>query len=503
MAFYLKYRPQKLSELGEEEISLELAKAVSGKALPQAFLFAGPRGVGKTSAARIIAKIANCEAHSEGVARGEPCNKCDSCLSVTAGNNLDVLEIDAASSRGIDDVRDLRDKIKLAPSHAKYKVYILDEVHMLTTEAFNALLKTLEEPPPHAIFILCTTAPEKLPATIVSRCLLFNFRKASLSEITKGLEKIVKEENLKVEEGVLPKIAKASDGSFRDSQKILEQLSFGGEEITNLMAEKILGSLGQIKPQDLLNFLLARDAKGAILEIKRVVEAGGNLAWYTEQLLETLRGALLGKFGVRENGAKQGETDAALEKLPVEEIKRLIELFSRAALEFKLAVIPSLPLEMVAVEWCGGPSDSEGGGEKGTEEKVYLAGEDLSQEVARGASLTTLAKVLGSWPEILKNVGPLNHSVQAFLRAARPFEFDGENLTIEVFYQFHKMQLETEKCRHIVEQVASEVLAAPVKIKCILRERILPKPEVKSDLTEELPPDIIKVAEEIFGTAAN
>ncbi|PIV01497.1 DNA polymerase III, subunit gamma and tau, partial [Candidatus Shapirobacteria bacterium CG03_land_8_20_14_0_80_39_12] len=187
VSFYLKYRPQKFLDLDSSEAREELLKIFKSEKIPHALLFSGPRGIGKTSAARIVAKAVNCEKvqsteykeHRE----FEPCNQCDSCISITNGTNVDILEIDAASNRGIDDIKELREKIKLSPASAKYKVYIIDEAHMLTPEAFNALLKTLEEPPKHAIFILCTTDPEKLPKTIISRCQRINFKKASNKEI--------------------------------------------------------------------------------------------------------------------------------------------------------------------------------------------------------------------------------------------------------------------------------------------------------------------------------
>src|SRR5665213_65939 len=181
MVFYLKYRPQKIKDLDSQEVRERLLKILASDNLPHAFLLTGPKGLGKTSAARIVAKSVNCTNRKKGEA--EPCGKCEACLSITNGTNMDVIEIDGASNRGIDEMRDLREKIRLAPLSSKKKVYIIDEVHMLTTEAFNALLKTLEEPPAHAIFILCTTEPQKVPATIVSRCLHVSFKSPTKEEM--------------------------------------------------------------------------------------------------------------------------------------------------------------------------------------------------------------------------------------------------------------------------------------------------------------------------------
>ena len=344
--FYLKYRPQKIAELDLVEIRTGLAKVLSSGRVPHALLFAGPRGTGKTSAARITAKAVNCQAQSakRKAQNYEPCNRCSLCKKITAGTALDLIEIDAASNRGIDDIRDLREKIKLAPLEAKYKVYIIDEAHMLTTEAFNALLKTLEEPPVHTIFILCTTKPEKLPETIISRCTRFNFRKGRPDEILRCLQKVVKGEKLKIEEGALLEITKHVDGSFRDAQKILEQLSLGGEKITLEMVRKELGRSKEHRPETLLAFLAEKNAKAAILEINRAVEEGNNLSSYTEELLEILRDCLLQSIGFSDKVTPcQFNKDQAV---------RLIELFTRAGRELKTAIIPQLPLELVVVEWC-------------------------------------------------------------------------------------------------------------------------------------------------------
>ena len=220
MVLYRKYRPQLLSELDLLETREKLAKTLKSSYRPHAYLFSGPKGTGKTSAARIVAKALNCVNPPAG---GEPCNKCESCISITEGRHMDVIEIDAASNRGIDEMRDLREKIRLAPSTAKNKVYIIDEVHMLTTDAFNALLKTLEEPPEHAVFILATTEPDKLPDTILSRSTKFSFSKATNSEISHAIGRVVAGEKIKIEEDAINLIADYADGSFRDGTKILEQ----------------------------------------------------------------------------------------------------------------------------------------------------------------------------------------------------------------------------------------------------------------------------------------
>lgn len=357
MTLYRKYRPQKIEELDLEDIRKKLSLVMSSGHTPHAFLFAGPKGTGKTSAARIVAKLINCEKVGKkrlGVSgadrfgqKFEPCNKCEACISITAGNNLDVLEIDAASNRGIDEIRDLRDKIKLAPSGSLFKVYIIDEVHMLTTEAFNALLKTLEEPPPHAIFILATTEPEKLLPTIISRCSLFYFKKASRGEIVHSLERVVKGEKLKIdkEKEYLEAIADVSEGSFRDGVKILEQaISENAHDLGAL--SKIIGEQSGVLVENLLQLLAQKDAKGALETIHKAGNKGTNMKLLTAEVLNHLHKLLLIKFGVGEKSA-----DKEL-KFEVSDINILIKLFSRAFGEFRLTAIPELPLELVIVEWC-------------------------------------------------------------------------------------------------------------------------------------------------------
>ncbi len=520
--FTAKYRPQKIEELDLISIREGLGKVLKSGKIPHAFLFAGPRGIGKTSAARIIAKAINClkqttnnkeqKVHPESLSRGEPCNQCDQCLSITAGNNIDVLEIDAASNRGIDDIRELREKIKLAPARAQYKVYIIDEVHMLTTEAFNALLKTLEEPPEHAIFILCTTAPEKLPETIISRCLRFNFKRPTIKEITEKLEKIVKEEELKVEKQALMEIARGVDGSFRDANKVLEQASFESKEINLETVREVLGQAVGFEPKKLIGFLANRKIKEAVEEINRLTEAGANLRFYLGQLLDELRALLLRNYGLEIDGQETEEID-----LSNGEIKELIHLFSRAAIELKEAVIPQLPLEMAVIEWGELENEKLKMKNEKWEENVVI---EKKVEVVIPAEpqkkysprKIDLSEVEQKWQEVLTCVRPQNHSVEALLRATRPKSIAGEVLTIEVFYKFHKDRLEQEKCRRIVEEAASTVFQSLVKIKFLLGERPKVEKKVAPIMKQTQEPavvatpgngettdqDIIEVAKEIF-----
>jgi DNA polymerase-3 subunit gamma/tau len=365
MVFYRKYRPQKIDDLDSASVR-ETLHAVLQRNIPHAFLFTGPKGLGKTSTARIVAKVVNCERIGDRVQGTdekkkklnpqpytlnpdiEPCNKCDQCVSITNGTNVDILEIDAASNRGIDEIRELKEKIRLAPVAAKRKVYIIDEVHMLTTEAFNALLKTLEEPPEHAMFILCTTEAHKVPETIVSRCFQIMFRPATEEELVRSFKRIVEGEKLEINDEALKYIANLAERGFRDGVKILEELVSlsGNEKITiELIEAKYHISTAQLYINRIENVFVTRDTKEGLEIIKKMVEQGFQLKDFVAKLMESLHGLLMYELGI-------GVEEEKNVGLSINEIKTLMELFSNAYTEMKTAVIPQLPLELAVIEWC-------------------------------------------------------------------------------------------------------------------------------------------------------
>ena len=505
LTYYLKYRPQVLDELDSLEVRETLKKIVSSKKIPHAFLFAGPKGTGKTSAARILAKIVNCER------KKAPCNKCEECLTITRGNNLDVVELDAASHRGIDDVRALKDAVKLAPARAKKKVYIIDEAHMLTLEASNALLKTLEEPPSHVLFILATTNPEKLIETVRSRATLINFKKANEDEIIRSLGRIVKGEKIKIDKEGLKVIAQVAKGSFRDAAKILEQLV---SEKIHLKPEEIRNHLLKSSEFDVEKFvqlLALRKTKETIDEIERSSKKGVTMENLTEGVLAKLRSELLAKVGIGEG------TSSSLGK---EELLTLIALFSEGAKELKSALIEELPLEIAIIKWGEEGKEKENLDEEiksekietkkeiKEEEKVNLEEPNQDQKETSSSEPTSENPLLTSnldeviWKDILTKVRPINASIEALLRAARPLNFDGKNLKLGVYYRFHKERLEENGNRRILEDVVTKIIGVPVRISCTLTEPPLKKeeekPPEKTVLTEGGDQDIIKVAEEIF-----
>src|SRR5919199_371637 len=286
-ALYLKYRPQTFDQVqGQEHITQTLKNALALNRIAHAYLFTGPRGTGKTSTARILAKAVNCISTT----KEHPCNECAICRAINEERLLDLIEIDAASNTGVDDIRELRDKIDFRPSEAKYKVYIIDEAHMLSNAAFNALLKTLEEPPPHVIFVLATTEPNKIPATITSRCQRFDFRRATLPELTRQLGEIARAEKLKIEPAALELIARQATGSFRDGTSLLDQLmsygsAAGDSAITLAQVQGLLGAASHETIREIIESLAARDLAHGIAAINQAVDSGADSRQLARELV--------------------------------------------------------------------------------------------------------------------------------------------------------------------------------------------------------------------------
>lgn len=340
MVYYRKYRPQLISELDLLSVREKLTSILSSNEIPHAFLFTGSKGLGKTSSARILAKAINCEKRKKGIV--EPCNTCSACITITNGSAVDVLEIDAASNRGIDEIRDLRERIKFSPSSLKTKIYIIDEVHMLTTEAFNALLKTLEEPPSHVMFILATTETHKLPETIMSRVFQLTFEKPSGAELARSLERIVKGEDLEMEDGVLAKIGVLSDGAFRDGAKILEELSLQSKnkKITHELLEKVYktGSVDALV-LELVHVTLEKRTKESIDAIVKLTENNADFKQVMEKMAHVLHAQLL-------------ESVASKNTDKTHSLQQLLKLLDEAYKNLRGAVLPSLPLEIAVIEFC-------------------------------------------------------------------------------------------------------------------------------------------------------
>ena len=292
-----KKRPQVFEDvIGQRPITQTLQNAISQNRVAHAFLFTGPRGVGKTSTARILAKALNCEKGPQ----TNPCNQCATCREVSDGNSIDVIEIDGASNRGIDEVRELRENVRYTPAKSRYKVFIIDEVHMLTLPAFNALLKTLEEPPPHIIFIFATTEPHKIPATILSRCQRYDFKRISVAEIVQHLRRIVDEEKIEINPRGLYTVARESEGSMRDAQSLLDRLiSYGGNRIREDEINEVLGLIGQKMLSDTIEAVADHDASRCLETVDQVYQFGYDIQHFCQELLQYLRNLILLKVSSR------------------------------------------------------------------------------------------------------------------------------------------------------------------------------------------------------------
>jgi len=367
LVLYRKYRPQTFAEIvGQEHIVQTLTNAISSGMVSHAYLFSGPRGSGKTTIARLLAKAVNCQNRKEG--EFEPCNKCSSCLEIMEGRSMDLIEIDAASHRGIDEIRELKDGIRFAPTKSKYKVFIIDESHQLTKEAANALLKTLEEPPAHAIFVLATTEAHKMIPTVVSRCQRFDFRKLTLPEIVGRLEIISQKEKAKIEKAALELIALNSGGSIRDGESLLDQvLTFSGnlEKEKEIKVKDIKDLLGLVEinlVSNLCDFIAEKKTSEAINFLSEMIDKGLDLQNFTKALVNYLRQALVLKItGEKEgNSIITGLTKEEFQKLgkqaaslKEDELRNILKLFLEAENKMRYSSIPQLPLELAIIEAIG------------------------------------------------------------------------------------------------------------------------------------------------------
>jgi DNA polymerase-3 subunit gamma/tau len=349
-----KWRPQVFEELmGQEHVTRTLQNAIAANRLAHAFLFTGPRGVGKTSAARILAKAMNC---FQGPTQ-KPCGQCENCQEIAGGNSIDVLEIDGASNTGVDNVRELRENVRYLPSKSKYKIYIIDEVHMLSTSAFNALLKTLEEPPPHILFIFATTEPHKIPLTILSRCQRFDFKRVPLNLIFDRLRAIVSSEGVEIDDDTLMLIAREAEGSMRDAQSLLDQaISYGGKEIKGVDVLTLLGIADRKILFDLSAAIFQKDAKGCLLLLDELYRVGYDLGQFCKDFLNHFRNLLVMKLEggasptltVPEHEIKDLATQAA--GVSFEDLHRLFQILLRGEELMARTPFPKVVLEMTLVE---------------------------------------------------------------------------------------------------------------------------------------------------------
>ncbi len=516
-ALYRNYRPQKFSEiLGQNHLKVTLQNEIATNTLAHAYLFCGPRAVGKTSMARILAQSINCENRKDG--ESEPCGECQACSSIKLGKALDVMEIDAASNTGVDNVRDnIIASVRLAPSYLKTKVFIIDEVHMLSINAFNALLKTLEEPPKHIVFILCTTEAHKVPLTIISRCQRFDFRRISSQEIVKKLKIIAQAEKIEVETAVLENIAKQSGGHLRDAESLFGQvLALGEKKISAETAELVLPRHNQHEALDIIDALSRQDAATAISIINTLADNGINFKNFLEDILFLLRKIMLQNLqpGLAEKlSLDLGEQleikiTKAAKDCSLSETLRMLKKFLELA-RIGLNNINQLAIEIAVVELClptAKNNDPVTSGSKPLTVSPKISVKEISddkkenKEIIKNLALDlTQEEVLTRWPEVLVKIKKHNHSLSFVLQNCLPSALKSGIMTLHFKYKFHRDRIISAAIKSLTEDTLSEVYNAKVQIDAILDEKLelsdnkqeeanIDKSELKSlESNQELP----------------
>jgi DNA polymerase-3 subunit gamma/tau len=480
LSLYRKYRPRNFAEIiGQRHVTQTLANAVKANRIAHAYLLCGPRGTGKTSTARVLAMALNCEQGPT----AEPCGDCEECQHIIAGNALDVMEIDAASNRGIDEIRELRERVGLAPAGARMKVYIIDEVHMLTGEAFNAFLKTLEEPPPHVVFVLATTEPHRVLPTILSRCQRFDFHRIGLQDLQSAVTRIAEQEELDIDERAVAMLANAADGSFRDVLTLLDQaVAYAEDRITAEIVTEILGGIDFDLLADFADVLTRGDISEALLLIERVVSEGKDLRQLIAGLTAHYRNLLLLSLGRREQEAvalPQESAERAQEQakaLSQSEILRALDLLAETDRELRFTSQPRLLVELAAVRICrvrvSEPAPMEASpqaparaarrpsGPRQEAETPAADAEDATPEaepeaVAEPSAVTGLADIKRRWDELITELRQSRRTAEAaFLRDAVPVAVENGGLLLEFRHQFHHDQMTDQRRQVVAEAVA-------------------------------------------------
>lgn len=474
IALYRKYRPQNFGNLvGQDHIRQTLLNAVKGGSISHAYLFCGPRGTGKTTTARLVAKTINCENLSD---NGEPCEKCDLCIGATEGRLIDLVEIDAASNRGIDEIRALKEKIQFAPTHAKSKIYIIDEVHMLSKDAFNALLKTLEEPPEHVYFILATTESHKVPETIISRCQRFDFKRVDVKSIVARLGYIAQHEKVEAELDALELIARNVDGGLRDAIGLMEQITFEGK-LTYEAVKKSLGITGHKAITQLYEYLINEETGKALSTISDIHFDGYDLSQFTRDFLEFLRERML-------------EAVKANDHAKISRVLDMIETFQEAYEDGRTSVIPQLPLEVAAIKVSkakvaesrqqdtgdgeklvvGSSSDTDGKAQttdnrqQGTEDNgpIVVATQQKSDKVID----LSLESVKKNFPRIIENV--TTPSVKRSFQTGSIMKVESGAITIGFSSNFHLEKVNNVQGHDVIERAFKKVFGKNIKLECEL-----------------------------------
>lgn len=508
-ALYRKWRPQSWDAVvGQDHVIQTLRNAIAAERVAHAYLFAGPRGTGKTTTARLLAKAVNC---LEEDLSARPCGQCEHCQAVAAGRFLDLIEIDAASNTSVDDVRDLRDKINFSPNQGRYKVYIIDEVHMLSTAAFNALLKTLEEPPSHAIFILATTEVHKIPATVLSRCQRHEFRRIPVVDIVALLQRLAEGEGIQVDSDALTLIARQSTGAMRDAISLLDQLASTGKPVDAAMAHDLLGTAASQTVIDLIDDLAAHEAARGLDHIHAALDSGSDPRQFARQVVEYLRSLLLIRLGNGDQVDVSVEQRAQMARhaqlFETQELLRILRAFNAAAADTRAGWQPALPLEMAfveALEPAPAPSALSAASavrpaapvSAGIPASAPVHAPDARPPTGRPAAAEPapagaganaddllLRRVTENWRQVVQEVAQENRQTQGLLNSCKPYGMKDGVLFLAFNGDFARSKMEQGEHLEITRRVFQKLLGQDIPLRCIVasgRKGTLP-PDVDSD----------------------
>ncbi len=508
-ALYLKWRPRRWEEVvGQQHVVQTLRNAIAAGRIAHAYLFAGPRGTGKTTTARLLAKAVNCL--DEDLAR-RPCDSCAHCQAVNEGRFLDLIEIDAASNTSVEDVRALREKINFAPNQGRYKVYIIDEVHMLSTAAFNALLKTLEEPPAHAIFVLATTEIHKIPATVLSRCQRHEFRRIPHQEMRTYLRHMVEEEGFEVSEEALALVARQSTGCLRDAISLLDQLTSAGHAVDLAAAQAVLGTASSQAVVQVVDALLANEASAALQALHDALDAGSDPRQLARQVVEYLRNLLLIQWGnadmvdvasdMRSHMARQ----ATAFQRPL--LLGVIRAFNQAASEARASWQPALPLELALLEAINVlHAEAPGTAAPAASTRPPQAQAPARNATPPGAATpprqtaspqrqsvpshppeetsSLLGEVVSRWRQVVKQAlkieSPVANQASGMLNSGQPLQIKGSVLVIGYPSELLRKRMDDPEYRQVAERALQQVFGKTLRVECV----------VSAATRKELPPGV-------------
>lgn len=484
---YQKYRPQKFSEIfGQNHIKVTLENEILHNKTSHAYLFCGPRAVGKTTLARIMAKAVNCQNRKE--TDFEPCNECDTCKSINSFSNLDVIEIDAASNTGVDNVREnIISLSRVKSSNNKFKVFIIDEVHMLSISAFNALLKTLEEPPANVIFILCTTEIYKVPLTIISRCERFDFKMISVNDMMGKLEFIAKNEKLEIDREVLELIALKADGHLRDAESLLSQIIAISDKKIDLASANLVIPYNNIEENiKLLESLNRKDALSAIKIINELITNGINLKNFIGDLMELLRKMILSQVNDSLTSSLGLDLSEKLEiriselnkNFSMNDLLKISGEFLNAAKELPTALIAPMPLELAVINICAVSGNEKNNDKKMNQsdiDKPIISKPKLNNTISKsisGNSIINKEEVEKQWSEFLTRLKPHNHSLSFVMQSCKIVDVSDNKICVAFKYKFHKDRLDSLEINKIMEEVLRDVFKQDLKIEAKVDENL-------------------------------